>query len=95
METTGKRSRKHSNPQARLNELIHYARLQQIEVRTEKLLREVGYRVVSGSCRLNEKKLIILDRDLAVRDQVDLLAGEIRQSLPDPAVIPPHLADLL
>ncbi len=95
MESTEKRSRRHSKTQARLNELIHYARLQQIEVRTERLLREVGYRVVSGSCRLNKKQLIILDRDLAVRDQVDLLAGAIRHSLPDPMAIPPHLADLL
>ena len=61
----------------------------------EKLLREVGYHAISGSCSLGEKKLIILDRDLPVKDQVDLLADEIRKSVPDPTAVPPHLKKLL
>jgi len=95
METKAKTSRGHHKPKAKLHELIEFAKRLQIEVRTEKLLREVGYHAVSGSCRLGEKKLIILDRDLPVKDQVDLLADEIRKSVPDPTVVPPHLKKLL
>ncbi len=79
---------------AKLNELVEFAQRLQIEVRTEKLLREVGYHPVSGSCRLGERKLIILDRDLPVKDQVDLLADEIRRSVADPAAVPPYLKEL-
>jgi len=95
MEGKDKKTRSTRKPQARLEELIRCATLLQIEVRTEKLLREVGYRVLSGSCRLKEKKLIILDRDLSVRDQVDLLTGEILRSVPDPAAVPPEIRDVL
>ena len=95
MELKDKKSRGRGKPQTRLNELIQYARFLQIEVRSEKLLREVGYRVTSGSCRLKEKKIIILDHDLSVGDQVEFLAGEIRRSLPDPGTVPPQLRALL
>jgi hypothetical protein len=95
METKAKKSWGHHKPQIKLNELIEFAQRLQIEVRTEKLLREVGYHAVSGSCRLGEKKLIILDRDLPVKDQVDLLIDEIRRSVPDPTAVPPHLKELL
>ncbi len=95
METKAKTSRGPHKPNAKLHELIEFAQELQIEVRTEKLLREVGYHAVSGSCRLGEKKLIILDRDLPVKDQVDLLADEIRRSVSDPTAVPPHLKKLL
>ncbi len=95
METKVKTSRGHHKPHIKLSELIEFAQKLQIEVRTEKLLREVGYHAVSGSCRLGEKKLIILDRDLPVKDQVDLLVDEIRRSAPDPTAVPPHLKELL
>ena len=95
METKAKALRGHHKPQMKLNDLIEFAQKLQIEVRTEKLLREVGYHPVSGSCRLGEKKLIILDRDLPVRDQVAHLVDEIRRSGPDPATVPPHLKELL
>ena len=95
MESKAKKSRGQIKSQARLNELIQYARFLQIEVRSEKLLREVGYRVTSGSCRLKERNIIFLDRDLSVGDQVDILAGEIRRSLPDPGAVPPELRDIL
>ncbi len=95
MVTRAKTSRGHHKPNVKLHELIEFAQRLQIEVRTEKLLREVGYHAVSGSCRLGEKKLIILDRDLPVKDQVDLLANEIRRSVPDPTAVPSHLKKLL
>ena len=63
--------------ESRLNELIGMARGRNIEVRTEKLLREVGYRARSGRCRLNGQELILIDRDAPIGDQIDFLAAEL------------------
>ncbi len=88
-------SRKPKRSQEMLEELIDFAQGHKIEVRTEKFLREVGYHVHSGSCRLRGKKLIILDRELSVKEQVALLVDEIRRTLPTPSDLPPHLRSLL
>jgi hypothetical protein len=68
--------------ESRLNELIGAARQMNIEVRTEKLLREVGYRARSGRCRVNGQELILIDRDAPISDQIDFLSAELapRQS---------------
>ena len=68
--------------ESRLNELIGVARQMNIEVRTEKLLREVGYRARSGRCRVNGQELILIDRDAPISDQIDFLSAELapRQS---------------
>lgn len=95
MEGKDKKPHGLRKPHARLEELMRCAELLQIEVRKEKLLREVGYRVLSGSCRLKQKRLIILDRDLSVRDQVELLTSEILRSVPDPSATPAEVKDLL
>lgn len=60
-----------------LQELLTTAQRLNIEVRTEKLLREVGYRARSGRCRLNGQDLIIIDRDTPLGDQVEFLAEEL------------------
>lgn len=62
-----------------LQELIARAKRFDIDVRMEKLLREVGYRVHSGHCRLKGKALIIIDRDAPLGDQVDFLAAELKK----------------
>ncbi len=64
--------------EALLQELIAKAKQRNIEVRTEKLIREVGYHARSGRCRLKEHELIILDRDAPIRDHVDFLAEELK-----------------
>ena len=65
--------------ESRLNELISAARQMNIEVRTEKLLREVGYRARSGRCRVNGQELILIDRDAPISDQIDFLSTELAQ----------------
>ena len=62
-----------------LQELIARAKRLDIDVRMEKLLREVGYRVHSGRCRLKGQALIIIDRDAPLGDQVDFLAAELKK----------------
>jgi hypothetical protein len=81
--------------QALLSGLIEVAQGLDVEVRTERLLREVGYHVHSGSCLLHEKRLIILDRDLPIREQIDCLASELRKHEPDPDQLPPDLKRIL
>lgn len=44
-----------------------------VEVREETLLREVGYHVRSGACRVREQNMILLDRHLSPADRVDVL----------------------
>ena len=63
----------------RLQELIRAAQGINIEVRTEKLLREIGYRVRSGRCRVNGRELILIDRDAAISDQIEFLSAELAQ----------------
>jgi hypothetical protein len=65
--------------ESRLNELIEAAKTLNIEVRTEKLLREVGYRARSGRCRLNGRELILVDRDAPISDKIDFLSTELTQ----------------
>lgn len=54
-----------------------------IEVRTEKLLREVGYRAHSGPCRLKGQDLIIIDRDAPAEEQLELLSAELSRRAPE------------
>jgi len=61
----------------RLQELIAAAKQRNIEVRTEKLLREVGYRAHSGRCRINDQDVILIDKDASLTDQVDFLSAEL------------------
>jgi hypothetical protein len=77
--------------EARLHKLIGVAKQMNIEVRTEKLLREVGYRARSGRCWVNGRDLILIDRDASISDQVDFLSAELAanqsetlQAQPDP-----------
>jgi hypothetical protein len=65
--------------EARLRALISAAREKNIEVRAEKLLREVGYRVHSGRCRVNGRELILLDRDAPISDQIEFLSTALAQ----------------
>jgi hypothetical protein len=69
--------------ESRLQELIGAAKQKNIEVRTEKLLREVGYRTRSGRCRVKGKELILLDRDASVSDQIEFLAAALAEATPD------------
>jgi hypothetical protein len=72
--------------EARLQALISAARDRNIEVRTEKLLREVGYRVHSGRCRIDGREVILIDRDASVSDQIEFLSTALAEST-DPQLI--------
>jgi hypothetical protein len=61
-----------------IDELCEAAERVGLTVRREKILREIGYRARGGACRLREQDLIILDRDQAPSDQLEILAEALR-----------------
>jgi hypothetical protein len=63
--------------ESRLRELISAAEQMNIEVRTEKLLREVGYRTRSGRCLVKGREVILLDRDAPLSDQIILMNADL------------------
>jgi hypothetical protein len=65
--------------EARLQDLLVSAKQLNIQVRTEKLLREVGYRAHSGRCRVKGQELIVIDRDIPLVEQIEFLANELAQ----------------
>lgn len=48
-------------------------------VRREELKRGFGWKVISGTCRMNSNKMIFVDRKLTLEDQVSFLSGCILQ----------------
>ena len=61
-----------------VDELSEAARRLGLEVRREKILREVGYRARGGACRFRDRNLIIFDREMAPAEQVEVLAEALR-----------------
>ncbi|MGH7767285.1 MAG: hypothetical protein ACREQP_07505 [Candidatus Binatia bacterium] len=74
------RAPKKTKNDAALQELMAAAGRMKIEVRTERLLREVGYHARSGRCRFKGQDLIIIDRDAPLPDQVEFLAAELDET---------------
>jgi hypothetical protein len=68
-----------SKQESRLQELILSAKELNIQVRTEKLLREAGYRAKSGSCRIHGRDVILIDRTAPIGDQIEFLASELAE----------------
>lgn len=64
----------------RLQQLIDAAKQMNIEVRTENLMREVGYRARSGRCRFKGQDIILIDRETPLSEQIEFLAAELGQS---------------
>jgi len=62
---------------ALLEELKNTAEKLGLAVREERLLREVGYRVRSGSCRVRDEEVLFLDRGLPASAQIDVLVEEL------------------
>lgn len=80
---------------ALLEELKNVASRLGFEVREEKLLREVGYRVRSGSCRVRQARLILLDRGLPTSAQIDILVEELAGRPLDDVYLSPAARRLL
>jgi hypothetical protein len=62
---------------ALLDELKAAAEKLGLQVREERLQREVGYHARSGRCRLREDEILFLERGLPVHTQIDILIDEL------------------
>jgi hypothetical protein len=80
---------------ALLEELKALAKQLGIRVREEKLLREVGYKVRSGSCRVHDQDMVFLDRDQPTSERIEILLDEIGRRHVDAAQLSPSLQRLL
>jgi hypothetical protein len=78
-----------------LQELKSVAEQLGIRVREEKLLREVGYRVRGGGCRVHGQEIVFLDRDLPLTERVEVLLDELARRNVNPEGLSPPLRRLL
>jgi hypothetical protein len=78
-----------------LDELKSAAEKLGIKVREERLLREVGYRVRSGRCRVGEDEVIFLDRNTPAESQIDVLIDELASRAVDQVYLSPAVRSLL
>jgi ribonuclease P protein component len=62
-----------------LDELIEAAEKVGLTVRRERIMREVGYRVRGGSCRLRNNDMVIIDRDQAPHEQLEIVAEALKR----------------
>lgn len=80
---------------ALLQELKTLADQLGIRVREEKLLREAGYQVRGGSCRVHGQEMVFLDRDLPLSDRVEILLDELSRRELDRKTLSPSLRRFL
>ncbi len=92
---TGGRGSGGGQENATLGELKEVATRLGIQVREEKLLREVGYRVRGGGCRVHDQDIVFLDRDRPVTERVDILLDELSHRKVDMQALSPSIRHLL
>jgi hypothetical protein len=80
---------------ALLDELKTVAEKLGLQVREERLLREVGYRVRSGRCRLRADEIIFLERGLPPAAHIDVLIDELAGRSLDDVYLSPAARTLL
>lgn len=78
-----------------LEELRELATRLGYQVREEKLHREVGYRVRSGSCRVGDRNLILIDRQLSPAARLEVLADELSEQDLGEVYVSPEVRRLL
>ena len=66
-----------------------------IRVREEKLLRDVGYQVRGGGCRVHGQEMVFLDRDLPLSERVEILLDELSRREVDQESLSPALRRFL
>jgi len=63
--------------EAMVEELVRVARELGFDVREEELLRDKGYRPRSGSCRVGERDVILIDRKLSMAERIEVLCSAL------------------
>jgi hypothetical protein len=81
--------------EAVLEELKGLATRLGLEVREERLLREIGYQVRSGSCRVRERDILFLDRELPAASRMEVLLEELSRRDLREVYVSPELRRIL
>lgn len=74
-----------------LERLKEIAAASGLEVREERLLREVGYSVRSGVCRVSDREVLLLDRNTSAADRIEAICGVLCERDLDSVFIEPEL----
>src|SRR5215470_17303503 len=78
-----------------LDQLIEVAAAIGLEVREEKLMREVGYSVHSGPCRLHGREVVLLDSNAELAELVDAMLDLLAGRDLDSVYIEPQLREMI
>jgi len=74
-----------------LERLKEIASASGLEVREERLYREVGYSVHSGVCRVGEQEVLLLDKNSATAERIDALCSILSERDLEAVFIEPEL----
>lgn len=74
-----------------LDRLKEIATASGLEVREERLLREAGYSVRSGVCRLSDQELLLLDKNTTAAERIEVLCSLLSGRDLDAVFIEPEL----
>jgi hypothetical protein len=66
-----------------------------LEVREERLLREIGYQVRSGSCRVRDQNILFLDREQPPAARMEVLLEELSRRDLGEVYVSPQLRRML
>jgi|GEM_PF-1284908 len=78
-----------------LSRLKHLAEATGLEVREERLMREAGYSVHSGVCRVKGREVLILDRNLAPGERIEAAVAILADRDLDSMYIEPAMREFL
>ncbi len=74
-----------------LERLKEIAAASGMDVREERLYREVGYSVHSGVCRVGEQEVLLLDKNSATAERIDSICAILSERNLDSLFIEPEL----
>jgi hypothetical protein len=86
-----KSARPADEPSPLLERLKEIAVASGLEVREERLLREVGYSVRSGVCKVSDQEVLLLDRNATPAERIEVLCSLLAERDLDSVFIEPEL----
>ena len=72
-------NKKKADKEQAYQSLVQVAKDNGYLVRREKLKTGPGWRVISGTCRVESSKMIFVDSQLPQEDQIEFLSSKIRE----------------
>lgn len=86
-----KAARTVEEPSPLLERLKEIAAASGLDVREERLLREVGYSVRSGVCRVDDQEVLLLDKNATPAERIEAICGVLQGRDLDAVFIEPEL----